>query len=217
MRENVLVARRLQRRPHDELVDPVRLETVEIARKSGALTPAAHTTSSAGMISPLASLHPFRQHLGDARARAHADAEVFQQLAGRIGQPFRQRRQHAIGRLDDDEPHVLVGIDSIEAVRHERARRVVQLGGKLDAGRAGTDDRDVQLLGTQRLGLRVRAHVRVDEPAMKPLGLDGISSAIAYSCTPGVPKSFVRLPIADDERVVGEPRAEARHDRRPRR
>src|SRR5678809_419882 len=61
-----------------------------------------------------------------------------------------------------------------DVYKRQRAGRVVQLGGKLDAGRARTDDRDVQLLGTKRLRLRVRAHVRVDEPAMKPLGLDGI-------------------------------------------
>ena len=69
----------------------------------------------------------------------------------------RQRRQDAVGRLDHDEPDVLVGIDAVEPVGHHLTRRAVQLRGQLDAGRAGADDRDVQLLGPQRRRLRVGA------------------------------------------------------------
>ena len=49
----------------------------------------------------------------------------------------------------------LLGVDAVEPEGDELARRVVQLGGELDAGRAGADDRDVQLLRAQRLDLRV--------------------------------------------------------------
>ena len=88
------------------------------------------------------------------------------------------------------------GIDAVEPVGDQRARRMVQLGGKLDAGRAGADDGDVELIGAHRARLRMRAQAGVHEPPMEALGVGGVSSAIACSFTPGVPKSLVRLPTA---------------------
>ena len=94
-------------------------------------------------------------------------------------------------------PDVLLGVDAVEARRRPPARVVaVQLGRQFDARGAGADDRDVQLLGPQRLGLGVGAHAGVDEPPMEAVAWSGVSSAIACSCTPGVPKSLVWLPTA---------------------
>ena len=73
---------------------------------------------------------------------------------------------------------------------------LVQLGGELDAGRARADDRDLQLPGPQRPGLRVRADAGVDEPLVEAVGLAGVSSEIACSLRPGVPKSLLVLPTA---------------------
>ena len=50
---------------------------------------------------------------------------------------------------------------------------LVQLGGQLGAGRAGADDRDMQLARPDRLGLRVRAQAGVDEAAVERARLLG--------------------------------------------
>src|SRR5258706_11701093 len=57
-RKNVFVTRRAQRRMHYQLVDAIGFQPADILEKFRALTPAAQTTSSAGMISPEASLTP---------------------------------------------------------------------------------------------------------------------------------------------------------------
>ena len=63
-------------------------------------------------------------------------------------------------------------IDAVESVGHQRACRVVQFRRELDSGRAGADDRDLQLLRPQRPRLRMGADARVDQPPMEPLRLD---------------------------------------------
>ena len=47
----------------------------------------------------------------------------------------------------------------------------MQLGRQLDARRPGADDRDVELLGPERRGLRVGADAGIDQPAVERLGL----------------------------------------------
>jgi hypothetical protein len=49
-------------------------------------------------------------------------------------------QQDAVGSLDDEQLQALVGVDVVHAVRRQFARRVVQLGGELDAGCAAADD-----------------------------------------------------------------------------
>ena len=62
---------------------------------------------------------------------------------------------------------VLVGVDAVQAVGHQLARRAVQFGGQLDAGGAGADDRHLQLVRRQRLVLRMGADAGVDQAALK--------------------------------------------------
>ena len=66
---------------------------------------------------------------------------------------------------------VLVGVDAVETVGDQLARRLVQLGRQLHAGGAGADDRDLQLLGPQRLGLGVGADAGVDQAAVEARGI----------------------------------------------
>ena len=73
-------------------------------------------------------------------------------------------------------------------IRHEPS----QLG----SCRTGADDGDLQLLGPQRLGLRVRAYAGVDEASDGSVRILGRLEAMAFDFTPGVPKSLVRLPTA---------------------
>ena len=141
------------------------------ASTSGAFTPAAHTTSSAGMIAPLASRTPFGQHLGDGRSRMHAHLEPCEQLCRRLRQPLGQLRQDARRGLDQVDLDVPVRIDAVEPVGDELARGLVQLGRQLRARRAGADDGDLQLLGPQRLGLGIGADAGVDQAAVEARGL----------------------------------------------
>lgn len=66
---------------------------------------------------------------------------------------------------------VLVGIDVVEAERHEFACRVVQLGGEFDTCRTRPDDRHIELSAPQRNGLGMRAQEGVDQSTMEAVGL----------------------------------------------
>ena len=117
------------------------------------------------------------QHLRDRRTRMHAHLEPFQQLGRRLGQPLGQLRQDAGRGLDQVDLDVHVGIDAIEAVGDELARRLVQLGRELRPGGAGADDGDLQLLRPQRLVLDMGADAGVDQPAVEARRLDRRSRA----------------------------------------
>jgi len=72
-----------------------------------------------------------------------------------LRQARRERGEDAVGSLDERDSDVLVRVDAIEPVGNQGARRVVQLGRELDAGRASSDDRDLELFGADWLGLRM--------------------------------------------------------------
>ena len=86
---------------------------------------------------------------------------------------LRQRRNEAIGRLDQRDLDVLVGIDLVEPERDDAAHGAVQLRRQFGAGRAGADDRDVELARPHRFGLGVGAQAGVDETAVEPRRLVG--------------------------------------------
>ena len=119
-------------------------------------------------------------------------------------QPLGQLRQDAGRGLDQVDRDVLVGIDAIEPVGDELARRLVQLGGKLRAGRAGADDGDLQLLGPQRLGLGVGADAGVDQPAVEARGLIGRLERDGVLLDAGRAEIVGEAADGDDERVVAE-------------
>ncbi len=135
--------------------------------------PAAHTVSSAGILRPVAVITASGADFGYAFARQHVHSQRAQQVLRGERDAFGHRREDARPRLDDRHPDVALGIDPLEAVGDELARRLVQLRRELHTGRAAADDRDVELLGTQRLGLRVRAYAGIDQPPMKVLGVIG--------------------------------------------
>jgi hypothetical protein len=56
----------------------------------------------------------------------------------------------------------LLGVDTIETVADDFADCTMEFGGQLRAGSTGADDRDVQLAGSHRLGLGLRAQACVD-------------------------------------------------------
>ena len=125
--------------------------------RSGALMPAAHTTSSAGISVPLASVTPSAVTSVTGVPVWTCTLRLASRLAGGLRQPLRQRRQDARSGLDQVDLDVLVGVDAVEAVGHQLARGLVQLGRQLRSRRAGADDRHVELAGPQRTRLRVGA------------------------------------------------------------
>jgi hypothetical protein len=104
-------------------------------RKSGALIPAAHGHDAIVL------------HFRHTLSREHPHVETAQKIGRRFRQPLRHRRQDARRRLDQSELHVSFRVDPVEAVRDQLARGLVEFGGQFDAGRAGADDCDFQLLG----------------------------------------------------------------------
>ena len=171
---------------------------------SVALMPAAHTTSSAGMEVPLASVTPFGRHLHDARRGMDVHLEALEELGGGLRKPLRQRRENARRCLDQVDLDVLVGIDAVEAVGHQLARRLVQLGGQLGSRRTGADDGHLQLLGPQRLALRVRADAGVDETRVKALRLLGRLERNGIRFHAARIEVVGQAADGDDERIVAE-------------
>src|SRR5262249_59152515 len=68
--------------------------------------------------------------------------------------------------------NVLLGIDPVESISDELARRVMQLRRKLGAGGARPDDRDLQLLRTQDVRLRMAADIGIHQAAVEARGLE---------------------------------------------
>ena len=56
-----------------------------------------------------------------------------------------QPLQARMAGLDQMQPQVALGVDAVQTVGHKLTRRVVQLGAQLNTGRAGADDRHLQL------------------------------------------------------------------------
>ena len=111
-----------------------------------------------------ADLSNLRRNVARARRDSPAASAASERRCGK-------RREDAIGSFDEIDLDVLLRIDPIEAIRDELARRVVQLRRKLRAGCACPDDRDLELLGPQRLRLRVPTNVGIHKPAVEALGL----------------------------------------------
>ena len=134
----------------------------------------------------------------------NAHVEALEQLGGGLRQPLRQRRQDARRGLDQVDLDVLVGIDAVEAIGHQLARRLVQLGGQLGSRRAGADDRHLQLLGPQRLALRVRADAGVDEARVEALRLLGRLERNGVRFHAARAEIVGQAADGDDERIVAE-------------
>ena len=158
-------------------------------RKSAALTPAAHTTSSAGMNRRRrAARRPGRPRSRGAGTDLHA--ELAEQRPSRR-QARRQRRQTR------SAASIRVILMSLSGSMRSSPRPPLRAScgaarRPVDPGRAGADDGDLQLVRPHRLGLSVGPEAGVDQPAWKRCACSGVSRHIACSVTPGVPKSLVR-------------------------
>ncbi|MCY1423606.1 hypothetical protein D9M71_393220 [compost metagenome] len=98
----------------------------------------------------------------------HGDAELLQGAMHRGADALRQGGQHAGAGLDQGDAHVL-RLDAVQAVGGQFMCRVVQLGGQFDAGGAGADYGDADLVVGVLLG--VGAQVVAEQLAVEALGL----------------------------------------------
>ena len=102
-REDVVITRRLKGRAHDELVDAVGFEAIEIAQEIRRLDAGGpHYKLGRNHLSGR-ELHAARHHFGDSRGSANADIEAIEHPVGGSGYARRQRGQDAIRSLDQDE------------------------------------------------------------------------------------------------------------------
>ena len=101
-------------------------------------------------------------------------------------------------------PVVVVRADdgSINVVENRCSHRAAEFCRELNAGRAGPDDRDLQLLGAQRSGLGIGAKQRIHEPPMKPSRLRGSLECNRILLHAGRAEVVREAPDRHDERVV---------------
>ena len=158
--EDVRVAGRPQRRVGHELIGAIDLEPIEIGEDFRPFDARRPDRELGGDEFAVRQRYAVRAHRGDARAGAHIDAHFGQDRKGRNRDPLGQPRQNPVRPLDQDDADVSVRIDLVEAVGHHLARALIELGGEFGAGRAGADDRDVQLAGVDRLALRLSSRAR---------------------------------------------------------
>jgi len=134
--KNVVVARGLQGRTHEELVDAVALEPVQVGEKLRRLHAGRpHHELSRNEISD-DELHAGRAHFADTGGSPHVHGKAGEEFLRGVRQALRKRGKNAIGSFDQRDLDIFLGIDAVEAVGNQLARAVMELGRKLGAGGA---------------------------------------------------------------------------------
>ncbi|MCY1508031.1 hypothetical protein D9M68_423290 [compost metagenome] len=166
--EDVVVEGGLQGGAHQQLVDPVAFQPVQVLqqrRRANAGRP--HLQARRNVLAG-AGVQAVGRHLADRRAGHDAHAELLQGPVHRAADPLGQRRQHARAGLDQGDAHVL-RLDAVQPVGGQFVGGVVQFGGQLHAGRPGADYGHADLLAALVPG--VGAQVVVEHLAMEAFGL----------------------------------------------
>ena len=108
------------------------------------------------------------RHFG---AGADLDAHRLEQALGCLGYAFRQSTQDVRRGLDQDNADIAMRINPIEPVGDHFADRAVQFCGQFGAGRARTNDRNVELAGKYRPFPRLHSQAGIDQAPVEALGL----------------------------------------------
>src|SRR5262249_16936531 len=98
--------------------------------------------------------------------------------------------------------NVVLGIDPVESISDQLARRVMKLRRKLGAGRARPDDRDIQLLRPQDLGLRLAADIGVSQAEGEARGLEWPVQRYGMLSDTGGAEIVALAAHCDHERIV---------------
>ena len=161
-----------------------------------------------------------RRDVGHDRVQAHLDAHALQVALGTGAQLRRERRQHAVRPLEEDDagrPRVDVPV----VLREGLPGDLLDRAGEFDAGRAGADDPERQGRAARRFVAFVLGRLEGQEDA--PPQLRGVLDALQARRDRGplvVPEVGVRRPGRQDEVVVPNVAARQRSGagrRRPRR
>src|SRR5690606_5694682 len=120
-REDVIVARGLQRWPDDELIGAGDLKAIEIGKNAGPLDASGPDDERRGDKLTGLQRDAFFADGGDAGIGADFDAEIFEDLGGRRRKAFGQSWQNTRCGLNQRYLDVLLRIDAIEAVGDDAA------------------------------------------------------------------------------------------------
>ena len=166
--EDVVVAGGLQGRADHQLVDTVAFQAAYFVQELRCLD-ARRPDFQAGRDEVAVSrVEPVRRHFADRCIGQYGHSQVAQCLMHRLADTLGQRRQHPRAGFDQRDVDVL-GLDPIQAVGCQLARRMVKLGGEFDAGRSCTDDGHADGVVLALAG--VRAHVMAEQLAVEAFGL----------------------------------------------
>ena len=171
------------------------------------MTPAVQTVRSAAISSPFRVCTPSARDPRDLLPGVDLDAERLELRASvavcsRSGSAGSTLGAASISRISTSR----VGIEAAQAVADQLARGVAQLGGELDPGRAGADDREAQAPAAARAVASAwpcRKRPRIWRWMRSASA--GLSRYRQCSSTPGTPKSLSTLPTAITSSVVAEP------------
>ena len=141
--KDAIVARCLQCRPYHKLIDAVGFEAGDILQEIRRLDSCSPDDQFGGNRPAVRQIHTIGADLGDLGSDQHTNPQPGEQLLRLLRNPFRQRRKHPLGGLNQRNPDVLLRVDLIEAVRHDFTCCSVEFGRKLDAGCTGADDCDL--------------------------------------------------------------------------
>ena len=167
----LLVPGHLQRLVDHQLAQPVDLEAVELGEPGRPLDARGPDDQVGREKIAAAGVDALGGDLADLLAGVDLHIQRLELARGRDLQPLGQRRQHARRRLDQPDLDAPVGIEPAQAVAHQLAAGMAQLGGELDAGGAGADDRDLQPARARGAGLAVAAQELAEHALLDPLGL----------------------------------------------
>ncbi len=167
------------------------------------LTPAVHTTVRAAIVSPSESVALRLLTSSERRVRAHLDAAPAQLALGEPGQARRDLLHDALARLDQHPAHPLRAAAGVELDR--LGGEVLQLGEPLDAGVAGPDEHEAQVLGARGRVLQRLGDVEAVEYLVAQRG--GVRERLQADRVLGEPGDRQRArdrAQRDDQLVVGE-------------
>ena len=150
-----------------ELIDAIDLEPIELPQHVRGFHPRRPHDQFRSYKRTVGKREALPCHFVHLGAGADLDAQLVEEAMRRLRDALRQAGQDALRGLDQHDADVALGIDAIEPVRDQFARRAMEFSGKLGAGRAGADDRDVELALTHRAFLRLRAQAGVDQAAVE--------------------------------------------------
>src|SRR3712207_2420217 len=113
-------------------------------------------------------MHALVGYLHHTRLRSDFNPDPLEQAHDTLGDPLWNRRENALGRLDEGDLEIFLRVNPVEPMSDNVPGRPVQFCGELGAGCASANDCHMQLAGTHRVRLRMGSNETVDQALVKP-------------------------------------------------